>query len=291
MTAKIIDGAAIAQKIRGEVAAHAAELNKRQNIIPGLAVVLVGDNPASQVYVRNKTKACEEASFRSYHHNLSASTTQAELLALIEELNQNPQVNGILVQLPLPGHISDSAIINAIDPIKDVDGFHPVNVGRLNAGLMSMTPCTPQGCMILAREVLPDMSGLKALIVGRSNIVGKPLAMLMLQADCTVTIAHSRTRNLAEECKQADILVAAIGKPEFIRGEWVKPGATVIDVGINRIGDSTIGKGKLVGDVSFAEASQRAMAITPVPGGVGPMTIACLLQNTLQATMMQNGWA
>ncbi len=290
MTARIIDGAALAKSVRAGVADHTAELLKRQGIKPGLAVVLVGENPASQVYVRNKSRACEEVGFQSYTQKLPATATEVELLGLIAELNENPQVHGILVQLPLPPDINESSVINAIHPIKDVDGFHPVNAGRLASGLMSLVPCTPQGCMMLIREVLPDMRGKKALVVGRSNIVGKPVAMMLLQADCTVTVAHSRTRDLPEECRQADILIAAIGKPEFIRGDWIKPGAVVIDVGINRV-PAADGKTKLVGDVAFAEAVERAGAITPVPGGVGPMTIACLLQNTLQATMMQSGWA
>lgn len=290
MTARIIDGAALAKSVRAGVADHTAELLKRQGIKPGLAVVLVGENPASQVYVRNKSRACEEVGFQSYTQKLPATATEVELLGLIAELNENPQVHGILVQLPLPPDINESSVINAIHPIKDVDGFHPVNAGRLASGLMSLVPCTPQGCMMLIREVLPDMRGKKALVVGRSNIVGKPVAMMLLQADCTVTVAHSRTRDLPEECRQADILIAAIGKPEFIRGDWIKPGAVVIDVGINRV-PAADGKTKLVGDVAFAEAVERAGAITPVPGGVGPMTIACLLQNTLQATMMQSGWS
>jgi methylenetetrahydrofolate dehydrogenase (NADP+)/methenyltetrahydrofolate cyclohydrolase len=266
-------------------------MKERQGgIVPGLAVVLVGDDPASQVYVRNKNRTCEEVGFRSYSHTLPSSTTEVDLLNLIAELNANPQVNGILIQLPLPEHINEHTIINAIDPIKDVDGFHPVNVGRHATGLMSLTPCTPTGCMLLLNEVLPDLGGKKALVVGRSNIVGKPMAMMLLQANCTVTIAHSRTRNLPEECRQADILVAAMGKPAFIRGDWVKEGATVIDVGINRVPDPETGKNKLCGDVAFEAACERAAAITPVPGGVGPMTIACLMQNTLKATMIQNGW-
>lgn len=290
MTARIIDGKGIAAKIREECAAHAEDMNKRWLLVPGLAVILVGDDPASQVYVRNKVRACEETGFRSYKQQLPASTTEEELLALIAELNDNPQVNGILVQMPLPPHIHSSAIINAIDPLKDVDGFHPVNVGRLATGAMGLTPCTPTGCMMMLREVVPDLRGQKALVVGRSNIVGKPLALMLLQADCTVTIAHSRTRDLAAECRQADILIAAVGKQEMVRGDWIKPGAVVIDVGISRR-DLGNGKTKLVGDVAYDEAVQVAGALTPVPGGVGPMTIAVLLRNTLQATMMQTGWA
>ncbi|MDD3181898.1 MAG: bifunctional methylenetetrahydrofolate dehydrogenase/methenyltetrahydrofolate cyclohydrolase FolD [Alphaproteobacteria bacterium] len=291
MTAQIIDGLATAKRIKSGIAEHAADMKIRQGgIVPGLAVVLVGDDPASQVYVRNKNRSCEEVGFRSYSHTLPSSTTELDLLGLITELNANPQINGILIQLPLPDHINEHTIINAIDPIKDVDGFHPVNVGRHMTGLMSLTPCTPTGCMILLNEVTQDLGGKKALVVGRSNIVGKPMALMLLQANCTVTIAHSRTQDLAEECRQADILVAALGRPNFIKGEWIKEGALVIDVGINRITDPETGKNKLAGDVEFSAACERAAAITPVPGGVGPMTIACLMQNTLQATMMQNGW-
>lgn len=291
MTAQILDGLAIAKRIKEEMASHAKDMRSRQGgIVPGLAVILVGDDPASQVYVRNKGRACEEIGFRSYSHSLPASTTELEVLKLIAELNANPQVNGILVQLPLPEHINERLVINAIDPLKDVDGFHPVNVGRQTTGLMSLAPCTPSGCMLLINEACSDMGGKKALVIGRSNIVGKPMALMLLQASCTVTIAHSRTKSLEEECRSADILVAAIGKPEIIKGEWIKPGAIVIDVGINRVPDPKTGKNKLIGDVEFAPARERASAITPVPGGVGPMTIACLMQNTLQATMMQNGW-
>lgn len=278
MTAQIIDGAAVAKRLRLEI----AEQVKTCGTAPGLAVVLVGENPASQVYVRNKAKACEEAGFNSFRHDLPATTTQSQLLDLIAALNADAKVHGILVQLPLPRQISDEAVISAISPAKDVDGFHPINVGRLASGLPSLVPCTPQGCMILLREAVPDLRGKKALVVGRSNIVGKPVAMLLLQADCTVTVAHSKTRDLPDVCREADILVAAIGKPEFVRGDWIKQGAAVIDVGINRI-QLADGKTKLVGDVAFAEAVERAGFITPVPGGVGPMTIACLLKNTLQA--------
>ena len=290
MTARIIDGKAMAALVRQGAASHAADMKKWWNIVPGLAVILVGDNPASQVYVRNKVRACEEAGFLSYNQTLSATTTQEQLLELIAELNADPQVHGILVQMPLPSHISSNAIINAIDPLKDVDGFHPVNLGRLTAGMLGLTPCTPQGVMMMIREVMPDLRGQKALVIGRSNIVGKPVALMLLQADCTVTIAHSRTRDLAAECRAADIVVAAVGQPELVRGEWIKPGAVVIDVGINR-GVPDVGGAKLIGDVEFKEAVKHAGAISPVPGGVGPMTIACLLQNTLQATMMQTGWA
>ncbi|MDD5586764.1 MAG: bifunctional methylenetetrahydrofolate dehydrogenase/methenyltetrahydrofolate cyclohydrolase FolD [Alphaproteobacteria bacterium] len=290
MTARIIDGKAMAAQVRAEVASHTADMKKFWDVMPGLAVVLVGDNPASQVYVRNKIRACEKTGIQSYNERLPDTATQEQLLELIAELNGNPQVHGILVQLPLPAHINANAVINAIDPLKDVDGFHPVNVGRLTAGMMSLAPCTPQGCMMMLREVIPDLRGQKALVIGRSNIVGKPVALMLLQADCTVTIAHSKTRDLPAECREADILIAAVGQPEMIRGDWIKPGAVVIDVGINR-GVPDTGGTKLIGDVAFAEAVERAGAISPVPGGVGPMTIACLLQNTLQATMMQTGWA
>ncbi len=291
MTSRLIDGLAMAAQIRAGLAEHALDMKTRQGgIVPGLAVVLIGDDPASQVYVRNKNRVCEEVGFRSYSHTLPSSTTEMELLALINELNNNPQINGILIQLPLPDHLNERTVINAIDPIKDVDGFHPVNVGRQTTGLMSLAPCTPLGCMMMLNDALPDLGGKKALVVGRSNIVGKPMALMLLQSSCTVTIAHSRTQNLREECLAADILVAAIGRPAFIKGDWVKEGAVVIDVGINRITDPETGKHKLCGDVEFDVARERAAAITPVPGGVGPMTIACLMQNTLQATMMQNGW-
>jgi len=290
MAAKIIDGKAMAAEVRKGCAAHAADMKKFWNITPGLAVVLVGDDPASRVYVRNKVKACEDVGIRSYSEKLPATATQDEVLSLIADLNTNPQVNGILVQMPLPPQINANAIINAIDPLKDVDGFHPVNVGRMVSGMMGLTPCTPQGCMMMVRSVVPDLRGRRALGVGRSNIVGKPVALMLLQADCTVTIAHSKSKDLAAECREADILIAAVGKPKLIRGDWIKKGAVVIDVGINRE-DPGEGGPKLVGDVAFDEAVKRAGAISPVPGGVGPMTIACLLQNTLQATMMQTGWA
>jgi methylenetetrahydrofolate dehydrogenase (NADP+)/methenyltetrahydrofolate cyclohydrolase len=243
---------------------------------------LVGDNPASQVYVRNKGKAAEEIGMASWTHRLPVETSQVDLLALIAKLNADPAVHGILVQLPLPPSMDTQAVIAAIDPDKDVDGFHPVNAGRLSLGLPCFVPCTPQGCMILLRETIANLAGKKALVVGRSNIVGKPVAQLLLQADCTVTVAHSRTHDLPAECRTADILVAAIGKPYFVKGEWIKPGAVVIDVGINRIDDpDRPGKTRLVGDVDFEAAKKIAGAITPVPGGVGPMTIACLLQNTV----------
>ncbi len=284
MSARIIDGLAVAKRLRQEIAAQVAG-----GIVPGLAVVLVGADPASQVYVRNKTRVCEEVGFRSFSHLLPEATSEADLLALIAKLNVDPQVNGILVQLPLPQHIDERVILSAIDPAKDVDGFHPLNVGKLTAGVSGLVPCTPKGSMILLREVLPDLSGKRALVIGRSNIVGKPMALLLLQANCTVTVAHSRTQDLAAECANADILVAALGKPAFVKGEWIKSGAIVIDVGINRVPDPETGKNRLCGDVEFAAACERAAAITPVPGGVGPMTIACLMQNTLEAATAQNG--
>jgi methylenetetrahydrofolate dehydrogenase (NADP+)/methenyltetrahydrofolate cyclohydrolase len=276
----IIDGIAVAKKLRLQLADKVAA----EHLSPGLAVVLVGEDPASQVYVRNKSRAAEEVGIKSWTHRLPAATSQSELLALVDQLNEDANVHGILVQLPLPKHIDSQTIIAAIDPDKDVDGFHPINAGRLSLGLPSFVPCTPQGCMILLREAVSDLSGKRALVLGRSNIVGKPVAQLLLQANCTVTIAHSRTQDLPNECRSADILIAAIGKAEFVRGDWVKQGAIVIDVGINRIDDPiTAGKTKLVGDVEFAAAATRAAAITPVPGGVGPMTIACLLKNTVDS--------
>lgn len=286
MTARLIDGAAVARKLRQDIAGQITA----KGVSPGLAVVLVGENPASQVYVRNKRHAAEETGMKSWTHNLSAETSQAQLLELIGKLNRDPAVHGILVQLPLPKQIDAQQITAAIDPDKDVDGFHPVNVGKLGLGLPCFVPCTPQGCMILIREALKDLSGRKALVLGRSNIVGKPMAQLLLQADCTVTVAHSKTRDLPGECRTADILVAAIGKPGFVKGDWIKPGAVVVDVGINRIPEAAdSNKTRLAGDVDFTEASRHAAAITPVPGGVGPMTIACLLGNTLQAALEKTG--
>lgn len=283
---KIIDGAAVAARLREDIAAEVKDFVVKTGVVPGLAVVLVGDDPASQVYVRNKGKACEAVGVRSIERKLAATISQAELLKVVEELNADKQVHGILVQLPLPDGLNEDEVIASINPAKDVDGFHPINVGRLASGLSALVPCTPQGCMILIKEVLTDMRGMKAVVVGRSNIVGKPMAQLLLAEHCTVTIAHSRTKDLAAECLAADILIAAVGKPEIIKGDWVKPGAIVIDVGINRVAVEG-GKGKLIGDVEFAAASERAGAITPVPGGVGPMTIACLLKNTLQAAREQ----
>ncbi len=271
VSAALIDGKAHAQALRDRVRAGVGRLSRA----PGLAVVLVGDDPASAVYVRAKGKACLEVGIASFEHRLHADTQQATLLSLVGQLNADPAVDGILVQLPLPGHIDSNAVIATIDPDKDVDGFHPVNVGRLASGLDGFVPCTPLGCLMLLKATLGDLSGLDAVVVGRSNIVGKPMAQLLLGANATVTIAHSRSRHLFALCRRADILVAAVGRPEMIRGDWVKPGATVIDVGINRV------NGKLVGDVAFSEVAAHAGAITPVPGGVGPMTIACLLANTL----------
>ncbi len=287
MTATIIDGKAFAAKVRGEVAAHVARLKEEHGITPGLAVVLVGEDPASQVYVRNKGTQTIEAGMASFEHKLPAETSEADLLALVARLNADPAVHGILVQLPLPKHLDSDLVINAIDPAKDVDGFHISNVGLLGTGQKSMVPCTPLGCLMMLRDHHGSLAGLNAVVVGRSNIVGKPMAQLLLGDSCTVTIAHSRTKDLGAVCRGADILVAAVGRPEMIPGDWVKPGATVIDVGINRI--ERDGKGKLVGDVDFASAVKVAGAITPVPGGVGPMTIACLLANTLTACCRANG--
>lgn len=289
MSATIIDGKAFAAKVRGKVAQHVARLKEEHGILPGLAVVLVGEDPASQVYVRNKGKQTIEAGMHSFEHKLPVETSEADLLALIARLNADPAVHGILVQLPLPGHVNADLVINAIDPAKDVDGFHISNVGLLGTGQKAMVPCTPLGCLMMLRDHLGNLSGMNAVVVGRSNIVGKPMAQLLLGDSCTVTIAHSRTRDLAAVCRGADILVAAVGRPEMIPGDWVKPGATVIDVGINRI--ERDGKTALVGDVDFASAAKVAGAITPVPGGVGPMTIACLLANTVTACCRANGLA
>jgi methylenetetrahydrofolate dehydrogenase (NADP+)/methenyltetrahydrofolate cyclohydrolase len=284
MTARIIDGKAAAADLRGKVAAEVKRLGGEP---PGLAVVLVGQNPASEVYVKSKSKAVAEAGMRPFDHKLPDSVSEAELLALIGKLNADPAVSGILVQLPLPSQIDTQKIIAAIDPAKDVDGFHPINAGKLASGLPALVPCTPLGCVTLAKTVHPSLAGLDALVLGRSNIVGKPVAQLLLAENATVTIAHSRTRDLAELCRRADILVAAIGRPEMVRQDWIKPGATVIDVGINRISGEG-GKSRIVGDVS-ADARDVAGALTPVPGGVGPMTIACLLLNTLRAACAQRG--
>ena len=285
---EIIDGKAFAAELRARVATAVSSLESSHGLIPGLAVVLVGEDPASEVYVRNKGKQTVEVGMASFEHRLSDQTTEGELLVLIDQLNSDPTVHGILVQLPLPAQINTHAVINAIDPDKDVDGFHLINVGRLTTGESGLVPCTPLGCMMLLRAYAGDLSGQNAVIVGRSNIVGKPMAALLLAAHCTVTVAHSRTKDLTDVCRQADILIAAVGRAEMIQGDWIKPGATVIDVGINRI-DGENGKKRLVGDVEFASASAVAGAITPVPGGVGPMTIACLLRNTVQAACAANG--
>ncbi|WP_323005895.1 bifunctional methylenetetrahydrofolate dehydrogenase/methenyltetrahydrofolate cyclohydrolase FolD [Pseudorhodobacter sp.] len=287
MSAVIIDGKAFAGKVRGKVAAHVARLIKDHGITPGLAVVLVGEDPASEVYVKSKGKMTVEVGMTSIEHKLPAETTEADLLALIASLNADPKIHGILVQLPLPSHLNSELVINAIDPAKDVDGFHISNVGLLGTGQKSMVPCTPLGCLMMLRDHYGSLSGLNAVVVGRSNIVGKPMAQLLLGDSCTVTIAHSRTKDLAAVCRGADILVAAVGRPEMITGAYVKPGATVIDVGINRI--ERDGKTKLVGDAEFASCAAVAGAITPVPGGVGPMTIACLLANTVTACCRANG--
>ena len=284
----IIDGKAYAAELRKRVATAVSHLESSHGLIPGLAVVLVGEDPASEVYVRNKGKQTVEVGMASFEHRLSDQTTEGELLALIDQLNSDSAVHGILVQLPLPAQINTHAVINAIDPDKDVDGFHLINVGRLTTGESGLVPCTPLGCMMLLRAYAADLSGQNAVIVGRSNIVGKPMAALLLAAHCTVTVAHSRTKDLTDVCRQADILIAAVGRAEMIQGDWIKPGATVIDVGINRI-DGENGKKRLVGDVEFGSASAVAGAITPVPGGVGPMTIACLLRNTVQAACAANG--
>jgi len=284
--ARIIDGKAFAADVRARVAGHVAEL-KAKGITPGLAVVLVGEDPASQVYVRNKHKMTVEVGMNSFEHRLPASVGQDDLLALIERLNADPAVHGILVQLPLPGHLEESLVINAIDPAKDVDGFHVSNVGLLGTGQKAMVPCTPLGCLMMLRDTLGDLSGLHAVVVGRSNIVGKPMARLLLGDSCTVTVAHSRTRDLVAITSRADIIVAAVGRPEFLKAEHVGKGATVIDVGINRI--ERDGRQVLVGDVDFADVVKVAGAITPVPGGVGPMTIACLLANTLTACCRSHG--
>jgi methylenetetrahydrofolate dehydrogenase (NADP+)/methenyltetrahydrofolate cyclohydrolase len=281
MPATIIDGRAFAAGILAEVAAGTAEL-VAGGVVPGLAVVLVGDDPASQVYVRNKARTTKEVGMASFEHRLPAATAEAALLALLAALNADPAVHGILVQLPLPRHIDSARVLDAISPDKDVDGFHVINAGRLVAGLPGLVPCTPLGCLLMLKAELGDLSGARAVVLGRSNIVGKPMAALLLRESCTVTVAHSRTHDLAGECRRADILVAAVGRPEMVRGDWIKPGATVIDVGINRV-PAAPGKTRLVGDVAFTEAVEVAGRITPVPGGVGPMTIACLLRNTLAA--------
>ena len=289
MTATIIDGKAIAAALRGKVAAEAKRLTTEHGLTPGLAVVLAGNNPASESYVGSKAKATKEAGMKSFDHRLPETVGEAELLALVKQLNADPAVHGILVQLPLPNQIDAQKVLNTVDPAKDVDGFHPVNAGRLASGLPALVPCTPLGCVMLAKTVHPSLAGLDAVVIGRSNIVGKPVTQLLLAENATVTVTHSKTRDLPAVCRRADLLIAAIGRPQYVRGDWIKPGATVIDVGINRVPGSTPGKSKLVGDVAFAEAAQVAGAITPVPGGVGPMTIACLMVNTVRAACAIKG--
>lgn len=286
MTATLIDGRAAAERLRLRIADRTREL-ATSGLIPGLAVVLVGEDPASQIYVGNKTKQAHEAGIRHFDHRLSASTSTEDLIALVRKLNADSTVHGILVQLPLPSGVDSSAVLAAIDPAKDVDGFHAVNAGKLALGEDATVPCTPLGCLILLRGVTPRLAGKRALVIGRSNIVGKPMAQLLLQNDCTVTIAHSKTQDLPALCAESDIVVAAIGRPKAVAGEWLKPGSIVIDVGINRV--TVDGKSKVVGDVDFASAVERVGAITPVPGGVGPMTIACLLMNTVNAAIRSRG--
>jgi methylenetetrahydrofolate dehydrogenase (NADP+)/methenyltetrahydrofolate cyclohydrolase len=286
--AKIIDGKQIAASVRAEVAGEVARLQKEHGLKPGLAVILVGEDPASKVYVANKAKQTVEVGMNSWEHRLPAETSEADVLALVSKLNNDPACHGILVQLPLPKHINSEKVLNSINPDKDVDGFHPVNVGRLWVGERALVPCTPTGSVILAKTVLPSLSGLNAIVIGRSNIVGKPVAALLLRENCTVTIAHSRTKTIEDVVKRADLVVAAVGIPEMVKGSWIKPGATIIDVGINRV-PSENGKTKLVGDVAYDECAKVASAITPVPGGVGPMTIACLLRNAAQAAAMIAG--
>ncbi|MFL6550343.1 MAG: bifunctional 5,10-methylenetetrahydrofolate dehydrogenase/5,10-methenyltetrahydrofolate cyclohydrolase [Povalibacter sp.] len=284
MSATVIDGRAVAERLRARIGARVTQLRTAVGVSPGLAVVLVGEDAASKIYVASKTRQAQEAGICHFDHRLPETAGTAELLALVQKLNADPEVHGILVQLPLPAGVDSAAVLGAIDPAKDVDGFHAMNAGRLALGEPATVPCTPLGCLILIREVLPSLSGKQALVIGRSNIVGKPMAQLLLQNDCTVTIAHSRTRNLPALCAEAEILVAAVGRPRSILGEWIRPGAVVVDVGINRVDDGS-GKSKVVGDVDFSSALERAGAITPVPGGVGPMTIACLLLNTVNAAI------
>jgi methylenetetrahydrofolate dehydrogenase (NADP+)/methenyltetrahydrofolate cyclohydrolase len=288
--ATIIDGKSIAAKLRADVGAAVADLKRNHSLTPGLAVVLVGEDPASEVYVRNKGRETTAAGMASSEIKVPATISEADLLEVVRELNLRDDVDGILVQLPLPPHIDSGRVIEAIDPAKDVDGFHPINAGRLATGQPALVPCTPLGCVILAKSVHADLSGMDAVVIGRSNIVGKPVAQLLLAENCTVTIAHSRSRDLPAITRRADLLIAAVGRPEFLRGDWIKPGATVIDVGINRVPREGGGH-RLVGDVHFAEAREVAGAITPVPGGVGPMTIACLLRNTLTAATTRRGIA
>ena len=291
MTAKLIDGKARAAALRAEVAKAAGALKAEHGVVPGLAAVLVGDDPASQVYVSSKVKLTREAGMHSFEHRLPAETTESDLLALVATLNRDDAVDGILVQMPLPKHIDSDRIVLAIDPMKDVDGLHPVNAGLIVLGRPGLVPCTPQGCVILAEEAMGGLSGADALVIGRSILVGKPVALLLQNKNATVTMAHSRTRDLEGLCRRADLVVAAVGRPEMVRGDWIKPGACVIDVGINRVPAPEKGEGKtkLVGDVAFAECLDHAGAITPVPGGVGPMTIACLLANTVKAAATRRG--
>lgn len=289
MTARIIDGKAHAKGLRERIASAVTRLKGEHGLTPGLAVVLVGEDPASEVYVRNKHRQTLEAGMNSWEHRLPAEMPEKHLLALVRQLNEDPSVHGILVQLPLPKHMDSAKVINALDPDKDIDGFHVFNAGRLATGQDSLVPCTPLGCILLAKETLGRLEGLEAVVIGRSNIVGKPVAQLLLNSNCTVTIAHSRTRDLAQVCRRADLVIAAVGRAEMVKGEWIKPGACVIDVGINRVERN--GKVKLVGDCDFQSCVQVAGAITPVPGGVGPMTIACLLRNTLRAACTQAGLA
>jgi len=290
MTAIVIDGNAVAAELRAKVAAEVARLARDHGLIPTLHVIMVGHDPASEAYVGNKRKMAAAAGMQSFDHRLEETASEAELLALIARLNADPAVHAILVQLPLPPQIDRRDVIAAIDPVKDVDGFHPLNAGRLSLGLPALVPCTPLGCLVLARTVHPTLEGLDAVVIGRSGIVGRPLAHLLVAASATVTIAHSMTRDLPAQCRRAELLVAASGHPEMVRGDWIKPGATVIDVGISRIEDSA-GRHRIVGDVAFAEAREVAGAITPVPGGVGPMTIACLLANTVRAACAAAGLA
>ena len=289
MSADIIDGKAFAERLRARIAAAVPGFRAAAGRAPGLAVVLVGEDPASQVYVRSKHKATLEAGMESFEHRLPATASEEDLLALVARLNADDSVDGILVQLPLPAHVDENRVIATIDPDKDVDGFHVVNAGRLAVGQPGYVPCTPLGCLMLLKDRIGDLSGLEAVVIGRSNIVGKPMAQLLLAEHCTVTVAHSRTRDLAAVVRRADIVVAAVGRPEMVRADWIKPGATVIDVGINRVPGAEPGKTRLVGDVAFAEAAALAGAITPVPGGVGPMTIAVLLRNTLVAAHRRAG--
>ena len=292
--AQIIDGRTHADAVKQKVAAEVADLKARHGVQPGLAVVLVGDDPASQIYVRSKGQESLAAGFHSETHRLPGDTTQAELMALVRRLNDDPSIDGILVQMPLPGHLDEAAVMAVLDPDKDVDGLTPINAGRLASGQPSMAPCTPLGCMMMLQATVGDLTGLRAVVIGRSVLVGRPVAQLLLQADCTVTIAHSRTRDLASVCREADILVAAVGRPGLVRGDWIKPGAAVIDVGINRVPfrdpvKAAEGRTKVVGDVNYKEALAVAGWVTPVPGGVGLMTVACLLQNTLTAAKRRRG--